>query len=98
MSAVIGESDSSQSVADSISTTSGQLSVSEATASDTLAAMAASVAQSGQGSLWATEDLAARQLPSLPPLPVPALVSTAEVQALARTAGAECMLSVRPVA
>ncbi|CAK0784210.1 hypothetical protein CVIRNUC_007414 [Coccomyxa viridis] len=61
LSAVIGKSESSQSLADSISTTSGPaLSVSEATASATLAAMAASMAQSGQGTLWATDELAAR--------------------------------------
>ena len=77
LSAIIGESDSSQSLADSISTTSGPaLSVSEAMASDTLAAMAASMAQSSQGTLWATNDLAARcPIPSPPPT-VPAVLLT----------------------
>ena len=75
LSAVIGESDSSQSLADSISTTSGHaLSASEATASDALAAMAASMAQGGQGSLWATEDLAARHAHPSPSPPFPALL------------------------
>ena len=77
LSAVIGKSESSQSLADSISTTSGPaLSVSEATASDTLAAMAASMAQSSQGTLWATDELAARCPPPSSSLTVPAVPLT----------------------
>lgn len=64
LSAITGETDSSHSVADSISTTSGQaLSASEAATSEALTAMAASVAQGSQSSLWNTQDLAARYCP-----------------------------------
>lgn len=62
LSAVTGESDSSQSLADSISTSSARvLGVPEAVTSDALTAMAQSMAQSsGQLSLWNTQELAAR--------------------------------------
>ena len=64
LSAVTGETDSSQSLADSIFTTSGPvMGPPEGVSSETLAAMAASMGQPSQanpGSLWNTEELAAR--------------------------------------
>ena len=64
LSAITGETDSSNSVADSITTTNGQaLSASEAATSEALAAMAASMAQGSQSSLWNTQNLADRYCP-----------------------------------
>lgn len=64
LSAITGETDSSQSLADSIFTTSGPvMGAAEGVTSETLAAMAASMALPSQGSsssLWNTEELAAR--------------------------------------
>ena len=61
LSAIAVESDSSQSLADSISTTGPVLSVSEAVTSEALTAMmAASMAQASRASLWNTQDLSTR--------------------------------------
>lgn len=61
LSAITGETDSSQSLADSLFTSSGPvMGAPEAMSSETLAAMAVSMAQGSQSSLWNTQDLAAR--------------------------------------
>ena len=71
LSAITGETDSSQSLADSLFTSSGPvMGAPEAMSSEALAAMAASMAQGSQPSLWNTQDLAARytRLPTPPAL------------------------------
>ena len=70
LSGITGETDSSQSLADSIFGTPGPvMSAPEAVSSEALAAMAASMAQASQSSLWNTEDLAARYCHLATPMP-----------------------------
>ena len=61
LSGITGETDSSQSLADSIfAAPTPVMSAPEAVSSEALAALAASMAQASQSSLWDTEDLASR--------------------------------------